>query len=143
MPTDLLGGCITLGARGRKCHGRGSSLLGASVILNTRVRPDGQFGSRYMFGNNATRAGSLRELFGWGDKTQPQASASQPRPPSNANTSLIICFRIDQDLNRRISRALHDSHYTRSEFIRAAIERFLKQDAEERLRAAHSAIRWE
>jgi len=32
---------------------------------------------------------------------------------------------------------------TRSDFIRSAIERALKQDGEERLRAAHSAIRWD
>jgi len=32
---------------------------------------------------------------------------------------------------------------TRSDFIRMAIERALKQDGEERLRAAHSAIRWD
>jgi len=31
---------------------------------------------------------------------------------------------------------------SRSDFIRSAIERALKQDGEERLRIAHSAIRW-
>jgi predicted transcriptional regulator len=65
------------------------------------------------------------------------------RVAASTNTGRVVCFRIDDDLNRRISRALAGKPWTRSDFIRNAIDRVLKQDAEERLRAAHSAIRWE
>jgi hypothetical protein len=71
------------------------------------------------------------------------AASSETQPQSTTNTNRIICFRIDEDLDRRISRALRGKPSTRSDFIRNAIERVLKQDAEERLRIAHSAIRWE
>jgi hypothetical protein len=84
-------------------------------------------------------------LFGWRKKHEPKSpgSASQPRLQSNTNTKRIVCFRVDQDLDRRISRALRGNASTRSDFIRSAIERALNQDAEERLRVAHSSIRWE
>jgi predicted transcriptional regulator len=58
------------------------------------------------------------------------------------NTKRVICFRIDDDLDRRILRALRGIGSTRSAFIRNAIERALKQDAEERLRLAQSSIDW-
>jgi Ribbon-helix-helix protein, copG family len=84
-------------------------------------------------------------LFGWSKsrETKSATGTSQTRPLSTKNTKRIVCFRIDDDLDRRISRALRGNISTRSDFIRAAIERVLKLDAEERLRAAHSAIKWD
>jgi hypothetical protein len=84
-------------------------------------------------------------LFGWRKKHEPKSpgSASQPRSQTTTNAKRIICFRIDDDLDRRIARALRGNVSTRSGFIRSAIERVLNQDAEERLRVAHSSIRWE
>lgn len=84
-------------------------------------------------------------LFGWRKKIEPktQSEASLPRPVSTTRPNRIVCFRLDEDLDRRLSRALRGKRCSRSKFIRAAIERMLKQDGEERLRAAHSAIRWD
>jgi hypothetical protein len=64
------------------------------------------------------------------------------RSVSTPNANRIICFRIDDDLERRLSRELRVNNATRSDYIRSAIARVLKQDAEERLRLAHSTIRW-
>jgi hypothetical protein len=72
-----------------------------------------------------------------------QSEAIQTRPVSARRGKRIVCFRIDGDLDRRLTRALMGKACSRSDFIRTAIERILKQDAEERLRVAHSAIRWE
>jgi Arc/MetJ-type ribon-helix-helix transcriptional regulator len=58
------------------------------------------------------------------------------------NYNSIVCFRIDEDIDQRISRILGPKYATRSRFIRAAIERLLLQESEERLRAAQAAIRW-
>src|SRR5438445_2027968 len=84
-------------------------------------------------------------LLRWPKKNDPESpeGAGQPRPLSTTNTKRIVCFRIDEDLDRRISRALRVNQTTRSDFIRSAIVRALQQDGEERLRAAHSAIRWD
>jgi hypothetical protein len=81
-------------------------------------------------------------LFEWRKKAQPELPTGV-RSPTTTNSKRIICFRIDDDLDRRISRALLGNASTRSDFIRSAIERALNQDAEERLRVAHSSIRWE
>src|SRR2546430_17495362 len=83
--------------------------------------------------------------FGWRKKSKPKSpeEAKQPRAVPTTNTKRVVCFRIDHDLDRRLSRALRVNQSTRSDFIRSAIERALKQDGEERLRIAHSAIRWE
>jgi hypothetical protein len=84
-------------------------------------------------------------LFGGRKKNEPKSpeGAGNTPPPPTTRTKRVICFRIDDDLDRRISRALRVNQSTRSGFIRSAIERALKQDGEERLRAAHSAIRWD
>jgi hypothetical protein len=84
-------------------------------------------------------------IFEWRKKKEPElpTGASQRRAQPATNTKRVICFRIDEDLDRRIVRALRGNSSTRSDFIRSAIERVLKQDAEERLRVAQSAIRWE
>ena len=84
-------------------------------------------------------------LFGRRKKNEPKSpeGAGNTLPQSTTRTKRVICFRIDDDLDRRISRALRVNQTTRSDFIRSAIERALKQDGEERLRAAHSAIRWD
>ena len=84
-------------------------------------------------------------LFGRRKKNEPKSpeGAGNTLPPPTTRTKRVICFRIDDDLYRRISRALQVNQTTRSDFIRMAIERALKQDGEERLRAAHSAIRWD
>jgi hypothetical protein len=66
---------------------------------------------------------------------------SRPSPPKDSKR--IVCFRLDSDLDHRLSRALRSMSCSRSQFIRNAIERMLKQDGEERLKAAHSAIRWD
>jgi Arc/MetJ-type ribon-helix-helix transcriptional regulator len=46
-------------------------------------------------------------------------------------------------LDRRIARQLRLKSCSRSDFIRNAIERALTQDGEERLRVAHSTIKWD
>ena len=83
--------------------------------------------------------------FGRRKKNEPKSleGAGNTLPLPTTRTKRVICFRIDDDLYRRISRALRVNQTTRSDFIRSAIERALKQDGEERLRVAHSAIRWE
>jgi Ribbon-helix-helix protein, copG family len=83
--------------------------------------------------------------FGRRKKNEPKSpeGAGNTLPPPTTRTKRVICFRIDDDLDRRISRTLRVNQTTRSDFIRSAIERALKQDGEERLRAAHSAIRWD
>ena len=77
-------------------------------------------------------------------KESPGSAASgQPNPVNGGyKHQRVICFRIDDDLDRRILRALRGIASTRSAFIRNAIERALKQDAEERLRVAQSSIDW-
>jgi len=91
--------------------------------------------------------GNLFNLFGW-RKTTPReqrvkkiAPEWQPEPPRRDQR--IISFRIDGELDRRISRELKIQSVSRSRFIRAALERALQQDAEARLRAAHAAISWD
>jgi hypothetical protein len=71
------------------------------------------------------------------------AEASKPHPIIAKPSKRIVCFRLDNDLDRQLSRALTNIRCSRSQFIRAAIERMLRQDGEDRLRAAHSAIRWD
>jgi hypothetical protein len=95
--------------------------------------------------NDPSDAPFFGGLFGWRKKSQPKSPerANQPRPAATTNTKRIVCFRIDDDLDRRLSRALRGKSCSRSDFIRTAIERVLKQDGEERLREAHSAIRWD
>ena len=58
------------------------------------------------------------------------------------NYKFIVCFRMDEEIDERISRILGPKYATRSQFIRAAIERLLLQESEERLRVAQAAIRW-
>src|SRR6267143_1043821 len=62
--------------------------------------------------------------------------------PDTMNYNSIVCFRIDEAIDKRISRILGPKYATRSQFIRTAIERLLLQESEERLRAAQAAIRW-
>ena len=69
----------------------------------------------------------------------------------DCGTELAVCFigahepydRVDDDLDRRIGRELRLKACSRSDFIRNAIERALTEDGEERLRVAHSAIKWD
>jgi hypothetical protein len=84
-------------------------------------------------------------LFGWRKREEPKPpeKAGQGMPTSHTNHQRIISFRIDEELDRRLSRALRGKSCSQSDFIRNAIQRVLKQDGEERLRAAHSAIRWD
>jgi hypothetical protein len=90
---------------------------------------------------------SIANLFKWGKaKTAKQSELNtkpewQPNPPRQSQR--IISFRIDADLDRRLSRELSIRPETRSDFIRSAIERALQQDAQARLRAAHAAISWD
>jgi metal-responsive CopG/Arc/MetJ family transcriptional regulator len=56
----------------------------------------------------------------------------------------ITCFRLDQEINRRIACVLGLRYVTRSRFIRTAIERLLLQEeGQVRLRAAHTMIQWD
>jgi hypothetical protein len=97
-----------------------------------------------MFDSNSNDGTRIGRLFRWPRKNEPKpVEPKRPTVASSTNTNRVVCFRIDNDLNRRISRALAGKPWTRSDFIRNAIERVLRQDAEERLRAAHSAIQWE
>ena len=96
-----------------------------------------------MLGSKSSDPSFLQGLFGWSsDKTSKVAEKAQPSPTTPAKSPRIITFRIGDELERRISRALRDKSESRSEFIRKAIERALRQDGEERLRLAHSAIQW-
>ena len=59
------------------------------------------------------------------------------------NNDHIVCFRITEETDRRISRILGSRYSTRSRFIRAAIEQaLLREESQARLMAAHSAIEW-
>jgi hypothetical protein len=90
---------------------------------------------------NATFLGGL---FGWRNEHEPKLlEETNQSGPVSTTTKRIICFRVEEELDRRISRALRGQSCSRSDFIRSAIERVLKLDGEERLRTAHSAIRWE
>jgi predicted transcriptional regulator len=56
----------------------------------------------------------------------------------------IVCFRIDEHIDRRIACVLGSRHSTRSRFIRTAIEHLLShEEGQVRLRAAHTMIQWD
>ena len=91
--------------------------------------------------------GNLFSLFGW-SKSKPREQPVQEiepewQPEPARRDQRIISFRIDCELDRRISRELQIQSMSRSEFIRAALEARLRQDAQARLRAAHAAISWD
>ena len=90
--------------------------------------------------NGAFFSGLFRRPKGKQSELPVSAGQVQPLPATNAGR--IICFRVDDDLDRRIARELRLKSCSRSDFIRNAIERVLTQDGEERLRVAHSAIDW-
>jgi Arc/MetJ-type ribon-helix-helix transcriptional regulator len=55
----------------------------------------------------------------------------------------IVCFRIDEHIDHRISRVLDSRFSTRSIFIRTAIKKLLLQEEGQiRLRAAQAIIQW-
>jgi Arc/MetJ-type ribon-helix-helix transcriptional regulator len=55
----------------------------------------------------------------------------------------IVCFRIDEQIDHRISRILGSRYFTRSRFIRIAIEYLLShEEGQLRLRAAQMKIDW-
>jgi Arc/MetJ-type ribon-helix-helix transcriptional regulator len=55
----------------------------------------------------------------------------------------IVCFRIDEQIDHRISRILGSRYSTRSRFIRTAIEHLLShEEGQVRLKAAQAIIRW-
>jgi hypothetical protein len=88
--------------------------------------------------------GNLFSLFGW-SKTKPREQpthkiALEWQPEPARRDQRIISFRIDGELDRRISRELKIQSVSRSRFIRDALERALQQA---RLRAAHAAISWD
>jgi hypothetical protein len=91
--------------------------------------------------------GNLFSRIGWGRRTaeEPIVQEKRERPSAAipANNQRIISFRIDADLDRKLSRELSIRSESRSDFIRSAIDRALQQDAKARLRAAHSAITWD
>jgi Arc/MetJ-type ribon-helix-helix transcriptional regulator len=59
------------------------------------------------------------------------------------NRNRIICFRIDEELDRRIRRTLGPRYYTRSSLIRIAIERLLlHEEAQGKLRDLQMSIQW-
>ena len=66
------------------------------------------------------------------------------KPPKRGRDgNRILCFRIDTELDRRLAKALAIRGVSRSLFIRLAIEQLLRAEADDRLRAAHSAITWD
>jgi hypothetical protein len=92
---------------------------------------------------------AVRKLFngifgleGTRKETSAVESVGRKLSKINAHTNRIICFRIDDELDRKLARALSHKGCSRSVFIRLALERVLQAEAEERLRAAHSAIDW-
>lgn len=90
--------------------------------------------------------GLLKGVFGSrvarGDVVQ--ETTIELKPPKNGKDgNRIVCFRIDRDLEKKVAKALAASGLSRSQFIRLAIEHLLKVDADNRLRAAHSAITWD
>jgi hypothetical protein len=78
-----------------------------------------------------------------GKRLESPVRTGQVRPVPAPNAGRIICFRVDDDLDRRMARELVLKSCSRSDFIRNAIERVLREDGEERLRVAHSAIKWD
>ena len=97
-----------------------------------------------MSGGKSSNGAFFSGLFRWkGKQSNLPVSAGQVRRLPATNAGRIICFRVDDDLDRRIGRELRLKGCSRSEFIRNAIERVLTEDAEERLRVAHSAIKWD
>jgi hypothetical protein len=59
------------------------------------------------------------------------------------NQNRIVCFRLDQEIDRRIACIIGSRYSTRSRFIRTAIEQLLLRDeGQVRLRAAHTMIQW-
>src|SRR4051812_18566029 len=93
--------------------------------------------------NRSPEHSFLEGFFGWGrEKSSVPAPNGQTAPTALAKCQRIISFRIGDELDRRIARALQATPESRSEFIRKAIERALKEEGEERLRAAHAAIQW-
>jgi hypothetical protein len=78
-----------------------------------------------------------------GKHSDPPVGSDQKRSRPATNAGRIICFRVDDDLDRRIARELRLKSCSRSDFIRNAIERVLTQDGEERLRVAQSALKWD
>lgn len=55
----------------------------------------------------------------------------------------IVCFRLDPEIEQRITRILGLRYVTRSRFIRAALEQLLSQEeGQARLRAAEMTIEW-
>jgi hypothetical protein len=55
----------------------------------------------------------------------------------------IVCFRLDEQIDHRISRVLDSQYFTRSRFVRTAIEYLLShEEGQVRLRAAQMKIDW-
>jgi hypothetical protein len=91
--------------------------------------------------------GKLFGMFRWGKAEISQSpgreAAVSPRPANAPGHQRIISFRVDADLDRKLSRELEFCSVSQSSFIRSAIERALRADAQERLKSAHAAIRWD
>jgi hypothetical protein len=118
-----------------------------SSEISTQPRELSRITKYFEMWRSGREALSITNLFKWG-KTKPRerpvqeiAPEWQPEPPRRDQR--IISFRVDDELDRKISRELKIRLVTRSEFIRAALERALQQDAQARLRAAHAAISWD
>jgi predicted transcriptional regulator len=59
------------------------------------------------------------------------------------NYNCTVCLRLDDDINRRISRVLGRRHSSKSRFIRAAIEKaLLEEEGHARLCAEYGKIDW-
>ena len=55
----------------------------------------------------------------------------------------IVCFRLDEQIDHRISLVLDSRFSTRSRFIRTAIKKLLfQEEGQIRLRAAQAIIQW-
>jgi predicted DNA-binding protein len=90
--------------------------------------------------------GLFKGVFGsrTGNAEAVQDTTIELKPPKNGKDgNRIICFRIDPELDRRLAKLLAANGVSRSQYIRLAIEHLLKAEADNRLRAAHSAITWD
>jgi hypothetical protein len=66
-----------------------------------------------------------------------------PRGTNSLTQSHIVCFRLDDAIDHRISRVIGSRYSNRSRFIRSAIELLLaKEEGQARLHDAQMAIRW-
>lgn len=66
-----------------------------------------------------------------------------PRGTNSLTQNRIVCFRLDEAIDLRISRVIGARYSNRSRFIRTAIELLLaREEGQARLRDAQMTIQW-